>query len=100
MIRRPPRSTLFPYTTLFRSEREPPNTAAWLMATRVEAPSICAVTQAARRDKFMRSFMEYCLRCSLVSYSVKITLHEEGKSDNLTFNYYLSCNHSISMIGF
>src|SRR2546430_12470224 len=24
MIRRPPRSTLFPYTTLFRSEREDP----------------------------------------------------------------------------
>src|SRR5256885_5847500 len=24
MIRRPPRSTLFPYTTLFRSENEPP----------------------------------------------------------------------------
>src|SRR3989442_9661323 len=24
MIRRPPRSTLFPYTTLFRSIREPP----------------------------------------------------------------------------
>src|SRR2546430_5864963 len=24
MIRRPPRSTLFPYTTLFRSERAPP----------------------------------------------------------------------------
>src|SRR3712207_8225910 len=24
MIRRPPRSTLFPYTTLFRSELEPP----------------------------------------------------------------------------
>src|SRR5258706_5289645 len=24
MIRRPPRSTLFPYTTLFRSERGPP----------------------------------------------------------------------------
>src|SRR5688572_31807650 len=23
MLRRPPRSTLFPYTTLFRSEREP-----------------------------------------------------------------------------
>src|SRR2546430_13415827 len=25
MIRRPPRSTLFPYTTLFRSSFEPPN---------------------------------------------------------------------------
>src|SRR2546426_3617951 len=26
MIRRPPRSTLFPYTTLFRSQRVPPTT--------------------------------------------------------------------------
>src|SRR3712207_8822351 len=26
MIRRPPRSTLFPYTTLFRSDREQPGT--------------------------------------------------------------------------
>src|SRR5256885_8695664 len=30
MIRRPPRSTLFPYTTLFRSaERSDPATATW-----------------------------------------------------------------------
>src|SRR3989442_10967630 len=29
MIRRPPRSTLFPYTTLFRSERVHPQVAAW-----------------------------------------------------------------------
>src|SRR3712207_7826848 len=28
MIRRPPRSTLFPYTTLFRSTRAPPRAAA------------------------------------------------------------------------
>src|SRR2546422_8620170 len=28
MIRRPPRSTLFPYTTLFRSKHEPGNIAA------------------------------------------------------------------------
>src|SRR3712207_9493187 len=41
MIRRPPRSTLFPYTTLFRSERERNNSAAnrmrfmsWPMCTR------------------------------------------------------------------
>src|SRR5690349_22527039 len=27
MIRRPPRSTLFPYTTLFRSQRRPPRRA-------------------------------------------------------------------------
>src|SRR3989442_9794303 len=31
MIRRPPRSTLFPYTTLFRSPSDPPHDhAAWL----------------------------------------------------------------------
>src|SRR2546422_3700475 len=35
MIRRPPRSTLFPYTTLFRSCRRPRRTAAqpWSAAT-------------------------------------------------------------------
>src|SRR4029077_21295838 len=29
MIRRPPRSTLFPYTTLFRSTKWPPNGRRW-----------------------------------------------------------------------
>src|SRR5256885_5275749 len=29
MIRRPPRSTLFPYTTLFRSLRRPPRECSW-----------------------------------------------------------------------
>src|SRR2546422_6994804 len=29
MIRRPPRSTLFPYTTLFRSRWSPSSTASW-----------------------------------------------------------------------
>src|SRR2546430_7573569 len=29
MIRRPPRSTLFPYTTLFRSRRSAATSAAW-----------------------------------------------------------------------
>src|SRR3712207_7003751 len=29
MIRRPPRSTLFPYTTLFRSDLEMPETRQW-----------------------------------------------------------------------
>src|SRR3712207_7419316 len=30
MIRRPPRSTLFPYTTLFRSARQPYKVYAWV----------------------------------------------------------------------
>src|SRR2546427_7338579 len=32
MIRRPPRSTLFPYTTLFRSRCSPRTPAAWCCA--------------------------------------------------------------------
>src|SRR5258708_22475698 len=36
MIRRPPRSTLFPYTTLFRSCR-PPRRRAWTRAARSPA---------------------------------------------------------------
>src|SRR2546425_5639233 len=34
MIRRPPRSTLFPYTTLFRSRYAPTSEAAWSGCTR------------------------------------------------------------------
>src|SRR3712207_7949868 len=36
MIRRPPRSTLFPYTTLFRSDHLPPH-AAGMIARRLAA---------------------------------------------------------------
>src|SRR3712207_7908020 len=37
MIRRPPRSTLFPYTTLFRSGRDRLHEVATLLRDRVEA---------------------------------------------------------------
>src|SRR3712207_8475490 len=36
MIRRPPRSTLFPYTTLFRSERDPVRAAGEDVGVQVE----------------------------------------------------------------
>src|SRR2546422_7281740 len=39
MIRRPPRSTLFPYTTLFRSRSLPPKTAASHRRGRARAPT-------------------------------------------------------------
>src|SRR2546425_11873202 len=37
MIRRPPRSTLFPYTTLFRSHKEFPGACAPFMNARMNA---------------------------------------------------------------
>src|SRR3712207_8426018 len=42
MIRRPPRSTLFPYTTLFRSERE---AATLRQRTAAEAAALRAETE-------------------------------------------------------
>src|SRR5256885_12307753 len=45
MIRRPPRSTLFPYTTLFRSEVGPRHTVM-----RALAPQECERVEAVRHD--------------------------------------------------
>src|SRR3712207_7736470 len=44
MIRRPPRSTLFPYTTLFRSEGE-------IYGGRVQLPRLRPVEQLPRKDE-------------------------------------------------
>src|SRR5690349_22459029 len=44
MIRRPPRSTLFPYTTLFRSIPSFPYAILW------EERSICSVANLTRQD--------------------------------------------------
>src|SRR3712207_8654408 len=48
MIRRPPRSTLFPYTTLFRSRRV---TYLDEFATAEVAPTVSSPRSAARRPK-------------------------------------------------
>src|SRR5256886_10494233 len=51
MIRRPPRSTLFPYTTLFRSGRF---AAAGIAAVPVKGPTLAALAYGdlARRESF------------------------------------------------
>src|SRR2546426_3982291 len=46
MIRRPPRSTLFPYTTLFRSPSEP----NYFMLTSAQSPVIDAPSGAVVQD--------------------------------------------------
>src|SRR3712207_7908019 len=47
MIRRPPRSTLFPYTTLFRSSSSPTKPTATGTTTSSAAPTSAAPTSAA-----------------------------------------------------
>src|SRR5256885_7879211 len=52
MIRRPPRSTLFPYTTLFRSDNRTRNAA---VGTRNINASVVAATDLARLFRVPRS---------------------------------------------
>src|SRR5689334_24671644 len=51
MIRRPPRSTLFPYTTLFRSCRLPSSRAPGDRAPRRRRPSFGIEPKHAARDR-------------------------------------------------
>src|SRR5436190_5545468 len=46
MIRRPPRSTLFPYTTLFRSGVEEEGTVVFAVADSIAVGIECASTEA------------------------------------------------------
>src|SRR2546430_9780684 len=72
MIRRPPRSTLFPYTTLFRSRdrREPRRRSAHgdrLLRRRGEAPD---VAPAVRRGHLDRKSTRLNSSHSQISYAV------------------------------
>src|SRR2546430_6304943 len=48
MIRRPPRSTLFPYTTLFRSEQTPSPTTPTTVAPTTTAPATATASAGLR----------------------------------------------------
>src|SRR5437667_5993735 len=66
MIRRPPRSTLFPYTTLFRSSRRPRGTRPNYNSTKTPSP----ISDFARDRKSTRlnsshitiSYAVFCLK--------------------------------------
>src|SRR5947199_2541650 len=55
MIRRPPRSTLFPYTTLFRSHRVRRGRRAQSAPTAITAPNRCSRRRDARKPRRARS---------------------------------------------
>src|SRR5258708_20456028 len=51
MIRRPPRSTLFPYTTLFRSAEKLINDGAQLLVGAFDSGQTSAIAQVAERSE-------------------------------------------------
>src|SRR3712207_8408846 len=58
MIRRPPRSTLFPYTTLFRSAAHAAAKHVVQSGHRVEVFALCGDSQGAHRDVVLLRLLE------------------------------------------
>src|SRR5689334_23912140 len=72
MIRRPPRSTLFPYTTLFRSKRDP--------ETR-DIPVLMLTARESRRD------VAQMRAAGATAYLVKPFAQEDRKSTRLNSSH-------------
>src|SRR5260221_978017 len=75
MIRRPPRSTLFPYTTLFRS-RGQLGDLAWRLDVMVQVASGMAFVHADRKSTRLNSSH------TVISYAV-FCLKKKKKNDNV-----------------
>src|SRR2546429_5691499 len=100
MIRRPPRSTLFPYTTLFRSHEQP---GAKIPATELEAASgqFCkrerARTRAFAGDRkstrlnSSHGYISYAVFCLKKKKSLKLVIHRlhfQAHADSHLVNSY------------
>src|SRR5256885_6566191 len=82
MIRRPPRSTLFPYTTLFRSESDHPGRIDSVLRGRT-APGPC---RGGRDNPPDRKSTRLNSSHLVISYAV-FCLKKKKKMDNLSIEY-------------
>src|SRR5437762_6754348 len=84
MIRRPPTSTLFPYTTLFRSCRRTRGTAA---APRACGPPTCEIGRAHAE---LQSPMYLVCRLLLEKKKIEpLSSNVEGLTNELYFSFYM-----------
>src|SRR5260221_3130298 len=93
MIRRPPRSTLFPYTTLFRSESDgrPRSLKPGAASSREERRRACARRYASGPPRLDRSEEHTSelqshsdLVCRLLLEKKKIDIHNEYRLSRIT----------------
>src|SRR3712207_8185871 len=95
MIRRPPRSTLFPYTTLFRSMR-PDGLVDLLQVPRDEADEHVGVDAVAGRDSQLRS-EEHTSELQSRQYLVcRLLLEKKNNTINVSLRYYNHYTHTYS----
>src|SRR5690348_18093091 len=87
MIRRPPRSTLFPYTTLFRSRRRARNRAGpGRCASRVAGPRAIRRGPATREAHHPRSEEHTSELQSPVHLVCRLLLEKKKKNKNTSHN--------------
>src|SRR5947199_5093053 len=93
MIRRPPRSTLFPYTTLFRSPPArwpPPITARRLRGSaRSRTWAIRSLRSPGRSEEHTSELQ------SLRHLVCRLLLEKKKKTVTVTITHYLSCAEHI-----
>src|SRR5256885_10829779 len=99
MIRRPPRSTLFPYTTLFRSlrERKRPGRRARAAGGRLCAAHRQQVRQRGGRPPLLRHRSEEHTSelqspCNLVC---RLLLEKKNKPNNAYDKHYMSVEYDL-----
>src|SRR5436190_12442762 len=97
MFRPPPRSTLFPYTTLFRSTRRPQHGRAHHHQHQSRAARLqrldhrVGVEEASRRRRVDRKSTRLNSSHTVISYAVfclKKTKAEESDEDDTSLNVY------------
>src|SRR6266566_6587057 len=86
MIRRPPRSTLFPYTTLFRSSGS--NSA-------IDGSSTCGASTRRQRGRSEEHTSELKSPCNLVC---RLLLEKKNKSNSDSIGVYKKVNNTDTRI--
>src|SRR5437773_9515958 len=89
MIRRPPRSTLFPYTTLFRSPVNARRSTRSLSKSIGTTPALCAASTRRKRSEEHTSELQshHDLVCRLL-------LEKKKKNNN---NIIINSDHNIDL---
>src|SRR2546427_3263055 len=81
MIRRPPRSTLFPYTTLFRSHLSSGGAGEWSLATKSSVPSARPSHRRDRKSTRLNSshsqisYAVFCLKKKNITHDTTYRTH-------------------------
>src|SRR2546422_6921906 len=94
MIRRPPRSTLFPYTTLFRSSQVPQPGQNWALLAAEDAPRLTCCTCAVFREKVDRKSTRLNSSHGYISYAVFCLKKKKKNAINCPFIRQLAMLHT------